>query len=259
MGTFVAQTAKREPLLATFCMTRNMGTVLFPEHQRQTYTQEAFSALCETFGIPADVHDELRQSLEDCAAIWRRFRLAEEPRPPAHHVRQELKTLAKQAAKLTASYDALSDDARRALTMMQEQHAMRGVPQALTMASPPYPYLHMPSGASFNEALLAELSDIARLVEGLRAVAEDASDWVTPQKAGTRRSEALRMWMANAHLIWTRLLGRPFTRDSLSNGEPISEAARFCVAAFAPVDPDTPKTRIDHEMRQLISRLRSAT
>lgn len=240
-------------------MTRKLDPVPFPEPEKHTYTPEAFSGLCEEFQIPPELRDEVLRRLEDSAAVWRRYHRSEEPRPLAHHVRQELQKLAKHAASLAASYHALTDEARRALTMRQEHHAMHGALEALTAASPPYPYLHIPSADRDPVVIEAEPSDIARLVEGLGMIAEEASGRVSPQKAGTRRSEALRLWISNVQLIWTDLLGRPFTRDFLSNGEPVSEAARFCIAAFAPIDPKTPKTRVDNAMRQHIAKPQSET
>ncbi|MBI1220497.1 MAG: hypothetical protein GC186_18355 [Rhodobacteraceae bacterium] len=230
--------------------------MIFTDYLKETYTPEVFAALCEQFEIPADVRDELLRRLEGGAAVWRRYHSRDEPQPPAHHVRQELATLAKHAAKFIASYRDLSDEARHALSRMHEHHMTRGVPDALTAASPPYPYLRAPSEDPETGVLTVDLGEIAGLIEGLQIVARDAADKVSGGRVGKRRSEALRMWMVNIELIWEEVLKRPFTRDATSRGEPITEAARFCVEAYKPLDPALPASRVLNEMKLCIKRRR---
>jgi hypothetical protein len=61
------------------------------------------------------------------------------------------------------------------------------------------------------------------------------------------------MWIANIEMFWASTLGRSFSRDVGLKGEAISESARFCVAAFRFVSPETPENTVLNVQKKYIS------
>ena len=61
------------------------------------------------------------------------------------------------------------------------------------------------------------------------------------------------MWAVNAANIWEQIVERAFTLDS-EKGQPVSEAAMFCVDAFYHVEPGVAPSRVMDAMRKVISR-----
>lgn len=73
------------------------------------------------------------------------------------------------------------------------------------------------------------------------------------QSAGRPQDDALQMWIVLIGDIWENQIGRPFDCDVTSTGEPVSEAARFCVDAHRIVDAGCQPSRITKEMRACIN------
>ncbi|MEX0827944.1 MAG: hypothetical protein WD005_03225 [Haliea sp.] len=70
----------------------------------------------------------------------------------------------------------------------------------------------------------------------------------TQSAARRTRDDALQMWIVLVGDIWENQIGRPFDCDVTSTGEPVSEAARFCVDAHRFVDAECQPSRITKEM-----------
>lgn len=58
--------------------------------------------------------------------------------------------------------------------------------------------------------------------------------------------------MNGMHNVWLGIIQRKFTRDVASDGEPITEAARFCVDIYKVLDPETDKSLVLNEMKRRI-------
>ena len=89
-------------------------------------------------------------------------------------------------------------------------------------------------GAAFNvpqadgsqQIIELEQDDIQDVIAHISAIALQAADLPSGQ-AGAKRDHGLKLWVANVETYWTQTLGRSFSRDVTSTGEPVSEAARF--------------------------------
>lgn len=89
----------------------------------------------------------------------------------------------------------------------------------------------------------------------LKSYQENALKNLPGQKGGRPTQEAISIWVVNMRSYWIQTLGRRFTVDRLQ-GQPVSEAARFCVDALHIMEPDIPPTTVINEMQKLISRKR---
>jgi hypothetical protein len=90
----------------------------------------------------------------------------------------------------------------------------------------------------------------------LKNYCRDALERIPDDKGGRSTSYGFRLWIINMKALWEKILGRRFTQ-SFHNGEPISDASRFCVDATKPVDPEITSTAIQGMMRKVISKERA--
>jgi len=77
----------------------------------------------------------------------------------------------------------------------------------------------------------------------LSEMASIASKINPSSNMATQKSEPLRRWTVDMRNLWFSVLDRPFTLD-IHNGKAASDAARFCVAAYAVLDPETAEKTI---------------
>lgn len=224
-----------------------------PEGQGQTYTytDAVFADLCAAFQLPAAKQDEVRARLEAAAAVWRHY--ARDDAPPARpsHARAELKAIADLATKLSGLVSDLSVPARHAVAQAEAAQIARAL-GAGARGESRYPLLSYPQPDGGDDLLTLGLPDLCGILDGFAEIATQAADALPARRAGRRRDEALRLWMANIEPLWAETLGRAFTRDATDDGVPITEAARFCVAAFRVLDPRTPASRVLNAMKNRI-------
>ncbi|PLS19844.1 hypothetical protein [Neptunicoccus cionae] len=71
------------------------------------------------------------------------------------------------------------------------------------------------------------------------------------QKTGPQGNRYLDVWIEDIRNFWCISLSRDFTRDEL-NGVATSKAARFCVAVFAELSPETPEKTVLNAMKKRI-------
>lgn len=100
-----------------------------------------------------------------------------------------------------------------------------------------------------QKALRNELTCVAQSITSLLSHSPEV-------KRGMPSNDDLRVWVRTISDLWTDHLHRPFTRDVAPNGEPVSEAARFCVDVFHEVEPSVPPSRVLNAMKQVISERR---
>lgn len=87
----------------------------------------------------------------------------------------------------------------------------------------------------------------------LSEMASIASDINPSPNLATQKSEPLRRWTVDMKNLWFSVLDRPFTLD-VYQGEAASDAARFCVAAYAVLDPETAEKTILGKMKIQITK-----
>lgn len=123
------------------------------------------------------------------------------------------------------------------------------------------PKLTQPCGRriAFFEAAYGEKAQLPKrsdLVSALNLVASEAryvTDRLPRSKGGRPYEYALSIWVANAQVFWGQSLGRKFSLDS-NDGEPVSEAARFCWDLVRPLGPDVEFKSLDYTMRTAIAK-----
>jgi hypothetical protein len=225
-------------------------------HYQETYTKADLEFLYSEFNIPTAAQAELARALEDAAAIcrWHNQPTASNVRPAVSIA--ALNKVAKFADKLGAALSGLPPAAQAALAV-EYTRSESSVISALS-GGPPSPKgaaLFVPQTDGSTLPVLPDQDDIKDIIAHVARMAKQATG--LPSGAdGTKRNQGLRMWMFNIEIFWTETLGRSFTRVVLPNGEPLSQAARFCVEAFKPFDPKTPPSRVINEMKHCIKRKR---
>lgn len=213
------------------------------------YSDEAFARLSDKFKIPENLRGELRNQLEDTAAVWRMNGGGKMPPRRASLTRKELHDIARLTKRLRAALSSISYEAGQLLNRQDSSYIIRAHKRDNPEDGPQYPALAYPVAFGESGLIILDVADMVKILDGLEIVASEAAETMRHSSVGKRRDHALRMWIINIEMIWRELLVRPFTRDVKDPGEPISEAARFCVAAFKAVDPDMPPSRVLNEMK----------
>lgn len=221
-------------------------------HYRETYNPTDLAALSREFAIAQDHQADMASLLEDAAAIWR-WHGGDRSKPPTPA--QTAKSLSKAATlahRLSQTVAALPEQALYRLELAIDR-AQDEASTAMIMGQPvsDLPAFTSPETDVNELGTLLDLSDILQIVSALERMAKDAAQ-LPSGSSGAKRDHALRMWIVNIELFWVNTLGRVFSRDATSSGEPVSEAARFCVAAFKVVNPETPSSRVLNEMKHRI-------
>ena len=225
-------------------------------HYQVTYRPADLEELVNDFAIP-DVHrDGLGPFLEDLAAIWRWM----QPSASASGTRAKSAAALQRVAKLAGQLGtALADLPPSAQGALRLAYASTDSAMVLTMggdAAVSYgAAFKVPQTDGSQQIVELEQDDIQDMIAHIAAMALQAADLPSGQ-AGTKRDHGLKLWVANVETYWTQTLGRNFSRDVTSTGEPISEAARFCVAAFASVSAETLPSRVLQEMKLCIKATR---
>ena len=225
-------------------------------HYRPTYSEADLASLCCEFHIPIGMQPEIASCLEDAAAIWRWYGGATAGHPTRGASAKALRTVATSASGLKAALAALpmpAADALAAQVVKAESASLKG--QHIPTGLPVISILH-DDGTSAQAVL--DLSELAHLVDALESMAISAEADL-PDGRRTKEDHALRMWISNVEMLWTETLGRPFTRDMTAEGEPISDAARFCVSAFGKVSPGTPRHSVLNAMKKHIKTVKART
>jgi hypothetical protein len=219
-------------------------------HYRETYNQADLAALSREFDIAQDHQAEMASLLEDAAAIWRWHSVGKGERTAPFVAAKNLRNLSKQANKLAAMLAALPPSAIAALDSQQtaeEYQILTG-----TIAKDKLLGFMVPESDGSEYPIFPEFHEIGRFIAALGDMASRAGKLPRAGK-GKPADNALRMWIANIKMFWTSTLGRSFSRDVGSKGEAIAEAARFCVAAFHYVSPETPANTVLNVQKNYIS------
>lgn len=219
---------------------------------QQTYTTDDLARLFKEFAILPEHQALTARFLEDAAAIWRWRNAASEDRVTPAAARKALGEVTKHTERLRNALAALPGEAQTALARAQADAENAQLDAIETgQLAPGAASLIVPTDTGENLMVNLDAAEFQRLLMDLEALAETAAQG-SPGHRGRRRDEGLRLWVANMELLWSKMLGRPFRRDTTPEGAPISEAALFCVEAARKVSPDTPASRVLNEMKKRI-------
>ncbi|KEP70708.1 hypothetical protein DL1_15595 [Thioclava dalianensis] len=216
------------------------------------YSDAIFEHLAQEFKIDPEFHAEVRTRLEGAGDVWKRLGGGTTDSLRPGEIKKELQQVSKQAGKLYDRLKALSLDANHALMQSHERIGQAAAPKDLEQGDLQYPFVAITEGDPSPVAIALQAKDLSKIISGIRDVAEAAIDDQKTGRAGKKSDDALRLWITNIETIWIDILGRPFSRDVTDAGDPISEAARFCVEAFKPIDAALPSSRVLNAMKTRI-------
>ena len=231
-------------------------------HYEETYSDEDVAHLCEVGGLNPEDKAKFRTELESIAAVYRWEAEKWENIPRTSDVRRELLALKKRISRLDEGLEGLSGEAAHVLKLaVYNNNSNDSVLRITNKLSEDTPSLTVPLADtnSSGTALLLDIPDFKHFLGGLERAADDAVSSLQKSHSGQLRDYGLRLWMINLMSLWRSTTDAPFTRDETSSGEPITPAARFCVAAFLHISPDYAVSRILWEMRHRIKNSRKAT
>lgn len=222
---------------------------------KDTYSKSDVETLCEIGKLLPSDADAFRSDLEHVAAIYRWQKGIPEVRQTRSSIAGDLKKLLKRIDRLQSSLDGLPDEAahylRRAMDADNEADFVMGCNESSLQEKPSFIF-DVSLDPDAPQELYLELSDFRKFLAALERSTSNAIEALPKRKSGQARDHALRQWISNISDIWRRTTPAPFKRDQTDDGEPVSPAARFCVAAFQVIDPARPSSLILLEMRRHI-------
>ncbi|UWQ95903.1 hypothetical protein K3728_01265 [Rhodobacteraceae bacterium M385] len=221
--------------------------------KREFYTEVQVHEIASEFGVRSELLGQFAAHLEHAARRWSVCR----QRGPVNvgDTRAALKDLSKSLSATTKKMRSMPDEVWRDIGEAPQEpdnapndylvHRARLEDEAyseVTISAEIGPR-HCPSRASISEivAMLDALSERAFVVEQM--------DGHLFGQRGPKRDAAFNDWVRQIRIIWCGTFDREFTYDVIE-GKAVSDAARFCWAAFGPLD-----TR--HTEEETIKKLRS--
>ena len=236
------------------------GDKLYLDGVADAYTEELVRKLMDDFGIVDALEAEaLELCLGRAADEYRTLKESEVDAPRPGEVLAALAEIEKRAKALdavigkidTATWDALKAAQARLYTRESERPEAEG-------------YLDMGQGFHVERVKLADgtmrslkttWEDIYRAQRLLIRLCDDARRNLPKDKGGPRDDVAIRRWVETVSDFWTETLGRRFTLDAYAKA-PVSKAARFCWAAFRPLEPEARPVTLMNAMRRVIAEAR---
>jgi hypothetical protein len=229
--------------------------IVSPLFYTETYTDKDVSYLCEISGLSPDDMTKFHEKLEHSAAVcrWETSKWADKPRNS--DVARNLRGLIKRINRLSEGLENLEDEAAYSLGVAVDRINTTDCSLIITNKLPdevPSMTIALPESANPVIALPLEIPEFRDILGGLERAAHDAIAGLNKGSPGQMRDYGLRLWISDMKQLWERTTNAPFTRDATASGEPITPAARFCVAAFHCLSPDYPASRILLEMKDCI-------
>jgi hypothetical protein len=203
--------------------------------------------------------EKLRADLENIAAICRWESSKYEGIPANNEVTKELKSVTKHAGRLIAALEALNYRSRQAIN----NQAMLDIQNASSTEETGSDHSSLAVSIYLPEQedcfMEMDLKTLLPVLRGLEKASVAGVGKARKSRPGQNPAFGLSLWMTNIENLWVEISQQPFRRDVTNDGEPITNAARFCVAAFRFVDPDMPSSRVLNAMRNSIQRHRKST
>jgi hypothetical protein len=204
--------------------------------------------LCTEFAVPEEQCEAIRRHLEGAADVFFHWRQNVDEAPTPGECRAALTEIAELTKRLR---DCLSRmDARTQTAFWFPETALAS---AVMQGATETPFGHKIERQTIDDTVEIvwheDPASLLRAVTILHNYARQGLDRVPDDPGGQRQLWGLRHWIGNLHILWTGILGRKFTVDS-HQGEPVSEAARFCVATTRLTAPDITNGQIFTAMQR---------
>jgi hypothetical protein len=220
-------------------------------HYSDTYSEVATLKLCADSGfIPQDI-DSLMERLEHVAAVYRWEKSKYVDLLSSAQQRKELIAVRKAAMKLSEEMQCLSWQPEKAIVMQLENDSTSAFFAKPGDASHETTLLSIPNSDGTEGHVTIDPEEIEVLIRALAHAADKAASKLNKSRPGKQKAHGIHLWIANIAKVWAEVTDQPFTRDVASDGEPITNAARFCVGAFQMVDPELDRSVVLTAMKKL--------
>jgi|SRR5579872_2409058 len=215
----------------------------------EIFANEFVEALVRKFKIERTRIPELKKFLEDWADVFRVHKWGADDRPRANAIKTELELVRTRIDDLRATLERLHPDTERRFWAPETFIEFPPFSDA-EFATSEYGHgmFKIKTGPDSWVTFRIEQRHHFESLTILRNYADAAIARLRKDRGGRIRSEALRMWAVNVINYWEKILNRPFALKCY-RGQPITDAALFCVEAFMPIDPTVPTARLVTAMR----------
>lgn len=217
------------------------------------FSQEIIDTLAKDFSISAVQKPNLEFMLNQGAQMYFRTKEVNESTvKPAEH-RAILDKLRRRAVALRETLDELPRDAVRSFDEITSYDSLEILEKG-GRAFHDQPTLTLePLEAVPGETITTiEISDLIQYLDAIARLSVETKEKLPDAELGRPTDHALEIWIANLAHLWTKKLGREFTRDDLGGGIPLSQAAEFCSRASSYLDDKIPGTLIMKSMKRYI-------
>ena len=229
------------------------------QHYATTYDTETVLHLCRIADIDPGDAARVQDELEHFAAIYRWRHATTTHGKAGTPVRRELDTLSKQAARLTETLATLSPEAARAIERQVDADAQSGIVSPDGATDAPSLFFRLDDPSSDVIGYTVDLDMIRMIVGGLHRAAKTESEAVRKGRSGKSPDFGMLIWLSNIKDFWQANAAQPFTRDTASDGEPITPAGSFCLLAFRAIEPGCPTSRVLNGMKTVINQGNKST
>lgn len=224
------------------------------------FTDADLAFITEYCRIETSMKEELQSRLETSANDWFRRQNSPEEIISPTVVKKTLHGLSRDAEALKERLKNIPDALWSSMIESREMVNPNRYGLGLRYLTP-----HHPEHGCVGEPGITVVSEdsrgpfqtieISTIIEALGELADFAD--ITPQINPPKNLSAqkilpLQKWVHDVHGIWVSTLGRKFTRYVDSTGSPVTDAARFCVATYKILDPNTEISLILNEMKKEI-------
>ncbi len=230
------------------------------EHYAETYTIEAVSVLCQMADIEPTDTGYVRAELEHFAAIYRWQHSKTVGKIPSKTTARELDTVANQAARLLGALEKLSPAAAAAIEGEAATDTQTGLTHATSgMQASPSLFLSLQDVTDEIIGVTVDTVTLRTVIGGLHHAAQNASEGIPKSSSSKAKDLELLLWLSNIQRLWSGLTGQPFSRDIAPDGDPITNAGRFCLMAFKMIEPDCAPSRVMNGMKTRSKNRRKST
>lgn len=217
------------------------------------FDKEIISTLANDFSISDSQKKEFSDVLEDAHSRWEWAQEMAAKKHKPSEIRLALVNVEKTALALKDVLATLPEVAIKEIDRISQTDYVRN------LENPDYPSISLPAlalrdpvASDSGSLIILDHEDWIQIAAALAITSKRALENVPHGKSGRKEEGALDYWIAIIAFYWTGTLNRKFSRDATDDGQPLSEAARFCVEAFSAVDPEVPQSRVLNAMKLYI-------
>ncbi len=216
--------------------------------QREAFTNAVIEQIGAEFSIPTELHDQIGLFLEVGANAF--YFEARRAGLDFDRARQELRSLERSARATESALQNLFADTQDVLAQAGIARGLNGFHVPRVSQHEGVQVLNY-AVAGDEETRQISLSEVEAILAALGNCAVDAKPLARASRMGRPEHEALYDLFIFAHLVWDTLLHRAFKLDWATNGDPITDAARFSVRIAHIVEPSLTLKQIATSARKV--------